>query len=152
MTAQGFYNGVDGCLSGHFLKDGKNYEVDKRFSYVDKSGKMHTLHRGFTFNGGNVPKLLYPVIGGPFLFCIEAYAFHDFYCQHAADLPPDDMKALRDAGDSLFREILDYLYDRGGIDGAGRENLELWKRSVMEWGVRQGSRAAVRAAKRAQKG
>lgn len=59
---------------GHFtanprvelLDDGRRVRICEAFCYVARDGTTYTVPAGFTCDGASIPRLLWPLSGGPF--------------------------------------------------------------------------------------
>ena len=126
-------------LTGFFADDGHTFVLTRDFTYVDCRGCSHITKAGTGIDGGSIPRFLWRLIGGPFMFAVEAYAIHDGYCNRSRQCySPSHMRAYRLKGDTVFLEILEYL-------ATYRKHLGKAKRLAMYKGVRLGSRQAVKA-------
>jgi len=124
-------------LMGYFADDGHTFVLTEDFTYTDADGQKHTTPAWSRIDGGTIPRFFWRVIGGPFMFAVEAYAIHDGYCKRSEKMAWREMKKYRAVGDRVFLDILDYL-------ATYRDNLPPWKRTAMFRGVRLGSMNAVR--------
>ena len=59
-----------GCFSSNprveFLDDGRRVRVCETFTYQRASGQIFTVPQGFTCDGASIPRILWPLSGGPF--------------------------------------------------------------------------------------
>lgn len=71
----------EGDLLVKFLDDGRLCELVNDYVYVRSTGGAWPVAAGATVDGASIPRLLWPLIGGPFEGKYRnASIIHDFYC------------------------------------------------------------------------
>lgn len=71
--------GFTGPLQTEQLDDGRNMRLLADFGFVDVRGIEHTAPKDYVYNGGSVPRWLWPLIGSPYTgMARKGYPIHDF--------------------------------------------------------------------------
>lgn len=92
-----------GSFSGdpiiRLLCDGRNVQVMERFTFTDKRGVVWATEVGDISDGASIPRLLWPIVGGPFEGLHRGPALlHDRVCRN------HKTNAERRAGDWMLYE------------------------------------------------
>ncbi len=101
------------------LPDGRKKRVHTKFTYRDRDWNF-MVPAGFVSDGASIPKILWPVIGGPWGRYGKAAVLHDFLYQRWGRGSP---LARREA-DRVFFRAMKLL------------GVKPWRRNLMYWGVR----------------
>lgn len=56
----------EGEVCVQFLPDGRKVEVEKRFTFYDSHGRAWFVTPGQVFDGASIPRIAWPLVGGPF--------------------------------------------------------------------------------------
>jgi len=92
------------------LFDGDRAMLVEDLTYTDKDGRRHTAPAGMITDGGSVPKRFWRKVTSPYRDLLPAYILHDFYCQHARDIPDGkERRALRKDADKLLAEMVAWI-------------------------------------------
>ncbi len=96
--------------------DKRKVELLADFSFIDDSGVMWTAKKGRVVDGSSIPRLLWPVIGSPFVgLHRRASIIHDVYCVDK-DRPHKDVHRM--------------YFDAIRCDGVGRFKSKLMYRAI----------------------
>jgi hypothetical protein len=69
------------------LKDidpnGRNFELEEPFEYIDPSGVEWRADKGLVTDGASIPQVFWSIVGGPYEGPYRRAAIiHDYYCDH----------------------------------------------------------------------
>lgn len=95
----------------------------KEISYTTDEGITHTVEEGFISDGGSIPRILWPIIGSPFVgHYRKSVLVHDKFYATQRD----------DEGNKITREYADKVF----LDAMKDEEVPSWKRHAMYRGIR----------------
>jgi hypothetical protein len=111
------------------LPGGRYMRIIDDFVYVDSDKKVHSAPSGYEYNGGNVPRWLWPLIGSPFTGkARRGFPIHDVECGKAHKAPTlQERWAMREAADKTLLDVCKY------------EGVSLWRRRLIYRGIRLGA-------------
>lgn len=110
VPPQGRYVGE---LILRMLDDGRTAELVEPFAYVATDGRRWSVPRGARVDGASIPRLLWPLIGGPFEGRYRAASvIHDWYCDVRSRTWQDTHRVFREAmlTSGVERRLADLMY------------------------------------------
>lgn len=70
-----------GELDPKWLPDGRLMQLKEDFTFIDGNGLSWTAPSGTIVDGASIPRILWPIFGGPFEGLYrDASVVHDYYC------------------------------------------------------------------------
>lgn len=73
--------GFSGRVKVEWLDDGRDMQLLEELVYTDKNGRKWIALRGAIVNGASIPKVLWSLLGSPFVGKYRrASVIHDVYC------------------------------------------------------------------------
>jgi len=75
---RGFFSGE---LQVEFLSDGRLMKLKKRYKFTGPDGVQWPVPKGAVTDGASIPRIFWPIVGGPFEGKYRnAAVVHDYYC------------------------------------------------------------------------
>jgi hypothetical protein len=93
------------------LDDGRNMQMLANFCYTSADGEHNCIIRDDLYNGGSIPRPLWPLIGSPYTGkARKAFPIHDKMCADAAKLPTFKQRwVARLHADKILYEMCRFL-------------------------------------------